>query len=418
MAATEGPIHVTSEIGNLKTVMLHRPGDELENIAPSNMRDLLFDDMPYLEVAQEEHDYFAEILRNRGAEVLYLDELVSRALSEPDVREQFTVDMVTGSVEEPRDHDLIKDYLDSMRTNEMVRTVMAGIRRDEVPNAVRSGNLADLAANGESLFHMPPLPNLYFTRDPAAAIGDGLTINHMHWPARKRESLFASYVLGHHPMFVGENVPVWYDRTQPHSMEGGDELVLSDRVAAIGISERTTAEAIEETARRLFAESTFEKIIGIEIPKTHAFMHLDTVFTMIDRDKFSIHPEILRGVHEMSIYTLDKPNNPDAPLHLARVEDTPLEAVLADALGLEKVTFIECGDGDPIAAEREQWNDGSNTLAVAPGVVVTYDRNYVTNSAMEKAGLEVITIPGAELGRGRGGPRCMSMPLKREDLAS
>ncbi len=417
MAATEGPIHVTSEIGNLKTVMLHRPGVELENITPDTMTDLLFDDIPYLEVAQQEHDLFAEVLRRQGAEVLYLDALVSETLeTNPALQQQFIQDMVTDSGVNPRSEEHVENYLEAMGTPEMVRKVMAGVRRDEVPGTNGHFRLADMSGTETSPFHMAPMPNLYFTRDPAAAIGNGITLNRMRYEARRRESLFMRYIHGYHPRFAGSDVPVWYDRENPYTIEGGDELVLSEKVAAIGISQRTSPEAVEMTAQRLFTDSTFERVIAIQIPDSHAFMHLDTVFTMIDYDKFSIHPEIQQGLHEMSIYTIDKPLNPERPLVLN--EATDLRAVLAESLGLEAVTFIQCGDGDPIAAAREQWNDGSNTLAVAPGVVVTYDRNYVTNGAMEKAGLEVITIPGAELGRGRGGPRCMSMPLKREDLAS
>mgnify|MGYP002361113877 CR=1 FL=1 len=260
------------------------------------------------------------------------------------------------------------------------------------------------------------MPNLYFTRDPAAAIGDGVTVNRMRYEARRRESLFAKYILEFHPDLRDNNVPTWYDRNNNYSMEGGDELVLSERVAAIGVSQRTSAEAIELTARALFDGSTFERVIAVQIPDSHAFMHLDTVFTMIDHDKFSIHPEILRGKHEMSVYVLDKPEDVEAPIFIQHASD--LRSVLMDSLGLEDAKFIECGNGDPIAAAREQWNDGSNTLAIAPGTVVTYDRNYVTNRAMEDAGIEVITVPGAELGRGRGGPRCMSMPIKRDDIVA
>ncbi len=413
MPTFERPINVTSEIGPLKSVILHRPGHELENITPSTMTDLLFDDIPYLEKAQEEHDIFAEVLRQRGAEVLYLDALASEALEDAGIREQFIAEIVRGSQVNPRSFNAVTEHLDSMQTPDMVRAVMAGVRRSEIAGSSNGFALAALSGTESSPFHMAPMPNLYFTRDPAAAVGDGVTLNRMRYQARQRESLFMKYVLGSHPRFAYKDVPVWYDRESPYSMEGGDELVLSERVAAIGISQRTSPEAVELTAKRLFDDSTFDTVIAISIPDSHAFMHLDTVFTMIDRDKFSIHPEIQQGIHEMSIYVLQKDEAAEDGISITEKYD--LKAVLADALGLEKVIFIECGNGDPVAAAREQWNDGSNTLAVAPGVVVTYDRNYVTNRAMEEAGIEVITVPGAELGRGRGGPRCMSMPIIRDD---
>ncbi len=418
------PIHITSEIGKLKTVILHRPGAELENLTPEYLTDLLFDDIPYLAEAQAEHDAFANVLRERGIEVLYLDELVAEALSTQELREKFVDHILASSKQgDRRITNTLRHYLLGMSTKDMVRKIMAGVRKDEVtlPPEHHRQQLHELVEQSTDAFHLKsaypfyldPMPNLYFTRDPAAAIGNGLTINKMHWPARRRESLFMRYIIDHHPRFSNADVPVWYNRNERFSIEGGDELVLSSEVMAIGVSERTTAEAIEMMAVKLFAGSNFKKVIAMEIPKSHAFMHLDTVFTMIDYDKFTIHPEIRDRGGKMNCYVLEKVEGQKYP---KITHETDLEHVLRVALSLPKVTLIECGAGDPIAAAREQWNDGSNTLAIAPGVVVTYDRNYVTNEKLRQAGIEVIEVKGSELGRGRGGPRCMSMPIVREDI--
>jgi len=409
------PLHITSEIGRLKAVLLHRPGEELENLTPDYLTDLLFDDIPYLQVAQKEHDAFAQVLRDHGVEVLYLDQLVTEALHTDQLREQFVDEMLANSKQGSRRVTrVLRQFLLDLPTNAMVRKIMAGVRKDEItlpPD--QHQQLHNMIEKNHYPFYLDPMPNLYFTRDPAATIGHGLTINKMHWPARRRESLFMRYIIDHHPRFAGKNVPVWYDRHEKFSIEGGDELVLSSEVMAIGVSERTTAEAIEKMATKLFAGSGFKKVVAMEIPKSHAFMHLDTVFTMIDRDKFTIHPEIRDRGGKMNCFVLEKVEGQPFP---RITHETDLEHVLRVALGLPSVTLIECGGGDPIAAAREQWNDGSNTLAIAPGVGGTDDRNYVTNQKLREHGVEVIEVSGAELGRGRGGPRCMSMPLVREDV--
>ena len=409
------PMHITSEIGTLKTVLLHRPGEELENLTPDHLADLLFDDIPYLKRAQEEHDQFAEALRRRGVEVLYLDQLATEALSTEELREQFVDEMITASKQGSRRvTDTLKTFLLDLPTHAMVRKIMAGVRKNEITlPSEHHQQLHDMVEKDYYPFYLDPMPNLYFTRDPGAAIGNGLTINKMRYPARRRESLFLQYIIEHHPQFANKDVPVWYNRDQKFSMEGGDELVLSKDTVAIGISQRTTAEAIEATAVELFKQSGFKRVIAMEIPKIRAFMHLDTVFTMIDRDKFSIHPAIRERDGKINTYILEKVEGQAYP---RITHETDLEHVLRVALGLPEVTLIECGGGDAIASAREQWNDGSNTLAIAPGVVVTYERNYVTNQKLREAGIEVIEVPGAELVRGRGGPRCMSMPLVREDI--
>ena len=409
------PLHITSEIGKLKIVLLHRPGEELENLIPDYLTDLLFDDIPYLELAQREHDAFADALRLRGVEVLYLDQLATEAINTEALREQFVDEMLAASKQGSRRvTQTLRSFLLDLPTHAMIRKIMAGVRKDEITlPPEHHQQLHDMVEKDHYPFYLDPMPNLYFTRDPAATIGNGLTINKMKYSARRRESLFMRYIIDHHPRFAEATVPVWYNRDEKFSMEGGDELVLSKDTLAIGISQRTTAEAIETMAMELFAGSDFKRVIAMEIPKSHAFMHLDTVFTMIDHDKFTIHPEIRDNGGKINTFILEKVEGQRFP---RITHDTDLEHVLRTALSLPAVTLIECGGGDRIAAAREQWNDGSNTLAIAPGVVVTYDRNYLTNQKLRDHGIEVIEVSGSELGRGRGGPRCMSMPLVREDI--
>ena len=302
------PIHITSEIGVLKTVLLHRPGEELENLTPEYLGDLLFDDIPYLKCAQEEHDQFADALRGRGIEVLYLDQLMTEALSNEELREQFVDEMIFLSKQGSRRvTDTLKTFLLDLPTHAMVRKVMAGVRKDEItlpPEHYQQ--LHAMIENNLHPFYLDPMPSLYFTRDPAAVIGDGLTINKMRFPARRRESLFMKYIMQYHSQFADAHIPVWYDRDEKFSMEGGDELVLSRDTVVMGISQRTTAEAIESTVVELFKNSDFTRIVALEIPKSRAFMHLDTVFTMVDHDAFTIHPAIREHDGKMNIYILEK----------------------------------------------------------------------------------------------------------------
>lgn len=400
-------VNVTSEIGKLKKVMLHRPGQEVENLVPEYLEKLLFDDIPYLKVAQEEHDKFAEVLRENGAEVYYLEELVSEVLEDNNIKLEFLGEFLTESgITSPSLKETLMEYLLEMPTKQMVDKIIAGIRKDEV-KIKEPTSLVELI--DDYPFYIDPMPNLYFTRDPGAVIGNGITLNKMRREARRRETLFLKYIIKYHKLFQG--IPLWYDRSMPYAIEGGDELVLSDKVVAIGCSERTSAEAIEIVARNLFNSNTsFEKVLVFEIPKRRAFMHLDTVFTMVDYDKFTIHAGI-QG--PLSVYEITRGANNTLKF---KHHTSPLDKILAEALNLSSVELIPCGGGDFIIGGREQWNDGSNTLAIAPGVVVTYERNYVTNEILVKRGIKVITIPSSELSRGRGGPRCMSMPLERENL--
>ncbi|MFK9090092.1 arginine deiminase [Bacillus salipaludis] len=407
------PIHVTSEIGTLRTVLLKRPGKEVENLTPEYLQRLLFDDIPYLPIIQREHDYFAETLKNRGIEVLYLEKLVVETLSNPEIKKQFVDDILRESKANVNGAaSVLKEYLLSFSTADMVDKVMSGILKKEIEPEKKS-HLYEFMEDHYP-FYLDPMPNLYFTRDPAASIGNGLSINRMREPARRRESLFMQYIMKHHPRFAGHDVPVWLDRDFGFSIEGGDELILSEEVVAIGVSARTSARAIEKLALNLFKrQDSIKKVVAVEIPKCRAFMHLDTVFTMVDYDKFTIHPEIQGPQGNMNVYILEKGVDDE---HVNITHRTNLQEALKEVLGLNELVLIPCGGGDEIAASREQWNDGSNTLAIAPGVVVTYDRNYISNGLLRQHGIEVIEILSSELSRGRGGPRCMSMPIVRENL--
>ena len=404
----ETAIHNTSEIGRLKRVLLHRPGGELENLMPEYLERLLFDDIPYLKEAQREHDAFADCLRAQGVEVVYLADLVAESLTGPEVRQDFLRQFLEESgVTDARTRDMLEEYLGAMSDREMVSAMMAGVRKSALRAA--GGRLGDYlsAVEDDYPFAVDPLPNLYFTRDPFATIGTGVSLHKMHTATRNRETLFGKFIFEYHPKY--KNVPRWYDRGETSSLEGGDILVLSPKVLAVGISQRTTPEAIEILARNIFRDETAEirTILALDIPNLRAFMHLDTVLTQVDRDTFTVHPEILGSLRVYRMTSGERDS-----LQVTERTGT-LEEILAGEMGLPRVKLIRCGGGDRVASEREQWNDGSNTLCIAPGKVVVYDRNYVTNAILRDNGIQVLEMPSSELSRGRGGPRCMSMPLRR-----
>ena len=405
----ETGIHNTSEIGRLKKVMLHRPGMELENMMPEYLEQLLFDDIPYLREAQREHDAFADCLRSQGVEVVYLLDLVTESITDHEVRQDFIHQFLNESgVRDDRMRGVLTDYLGGMSDREMVASMMAGIRKGQL--RTQSGKLGDYlsAMENEYPFAVDPMPNLYFTRDPFATIGTGVSIHKMHTATRNRETLFGKMIFEHHPAY--RNAPRWYDRGQVSSLEGGDILVLSPEVLAVGISQRTREDSIDTLAETVLSQSkTFKKVLAFNIPKTRSFMHLDTVFTMVDRNKFTVHPNILSS---MTVFVMELDENRKMKI---RQEDGRLEDILKEHLHLDSVKLIPCGRGSEIDAAREQWSDGSNTLAIGPGEVVVYSRNHVTNRSLEEEGIRIHTIPCAELSRGRGGPRCMSMPLWREN---
>lgn len=405
-------LNVTSEIGRLKTVLLHRPGEEIENLTPDLLNRLLFDDIPYLNVAQKEHDIFAEVLRNSGVEVLYLEELAAEAVKENHIKLQFVDQFIDeAGVQGKGLKNTLIEYFLNFGEKEMIDKMMAGVRHEDIGNYKRI-SLNEMV--GENYpFVCDPMPNLYFTRDPFATIGHGITLNHMRTETRNRETIFAQYIFKNHPRFKDKDIPLWFNRDESSSLEGGDELVLTDKLLAIGISERSQSTSVEKVCRRILQDESnnFETVLCFEIPKTRAFMHLDTVFTQVDYDKFTIHSAI-EGPLNVYAVTLDEGKKSE--LKVEKETDT-IGHILSKYLERD-IKLIKCGGGDPVISAREQWNDGSNTLAIAPGEVVVYERNYVTNRILENNGVKLHTIPSSELSRGRGGPRCMSMPLIREDL--
>ncbi len=400
-------INVYSEIGKLKKVLLHRPGKELENLMPEYLDRLLFDDIPYLKIAQQEHDAFANIFRENGAEVIYLEDLVVESLINDEVKLKFIDEYIEeAGIKEDRETGILKEYFLSFSDEkDMVLKMMEGIRKSEIKD-YRGPGLADLLSN-QYPFIIDPMPNLYFTRDPFAAMGSGVSIHKMLTATRNRETLFGKYIFNYHPAY--KDTKLFYDRTEDYSLEGGDILVLNKETIAVGISQRTNPNAIEKFANIILTEeSSFKKVLAIDIPKTRAFMHLDTVFTMVDYDKFTIHPNIKSDI---VVYVLKKI---DGKMDINEERGT-LEQVLEKELNIDKIKLIKCGGDSVIDASREQWNDGSNTLCISPGEVIVYSRNYVTNKILQEEGIKIHIMPSSELSRGRGGPRCMSMPLIREN---
>jgi len=403
-------INVYSEIGKLNTVLLHRPGKELENLTPDILERLLFDDIPYLKVAQEEHDAFAKTLRDNGVEVLYIENMVVEALNNhPDVRTHFINQFIEESnILSSSVKNTIYKYLCTLENDLLVKKMIEGIRTNEVEIEHRV-SIMDMLED-EYPFYTDPMPNILFQRDPFASIGDGLAINNMMTDARQRETLLSEYMFKYHPRFENEKIPKYKNRDSRYKSEGGDMLVLNKETLAIGISKRTDPRAIEALARKLFdANTSFKTILAFNIPKTRAFMHLDTVFTQVDYGVFTIHPGIMK---ELTIFEVTK-NGSDL-IKVSKVVTT-LEDILEKHLK-RPIKLINCGGNDLITSGREQWNDGANTLAIAPGVVVVYSRNHVTNDILRKEGIKVLEIPSSELSRGRGGPRCMSMPLDRDEI--
>jgi len=404
-------LNVTSEIGALKAVLLHKPGRELEKLTPDLLKELLFDDIPWIKKMQVEHDEFSDLLRDRGTKVFYVEELLAEVLEEKIVRDIFIHELLNDSlIFNTKLREKLFHYISEKTAKEIAEIAVAGIDKNEIQEDPGMNSLWNYV-NKDYPLYLNPVPNLYFMRDPAAVIGNGISINSMQTETRRREPKLVKYIYEYHPLFKKAYSPLWFDYSIPYNIEGGDILVLSKEAIAIGCSERTSANAIETITKRLFNENeSLREVLAIQIPQLRAFMHLDTVFTMIDYDKFIIYPGIMEKV---KVYRLTRNFGTDFKV----TQEKDLLTALKKCLNIPAIQLIQSGGGNAITAAREQWNDSTNTLAVAPGVVVTYSRNEISNETLRKNGIEVLEINGAELVRGRGGPRCMSCPLAREEIS-
>jgi arginine deiminase len=397
-----------SEVGRLRTVMLHRPGPELKRLTPRNNDKLLFDGIPWVSRAQEEHDAFAQALRDRDVEVLYLTDLLVETLQDAQAREH----AIAGAMSSLHLGDTLRGYLTAalhdQTPEELAAFLTAGVRNDEVRGGF--GLVTGLLAHDD--FLIDPLPNLLFTRDSSVWVRDRVAITSLAMPARERETQLTELIYREHPRFRGtRKIHGW----QHEHVEGGDVLLLAPGVVAVGVGERTTPAGAERLARQVLRGDLAHTVLAVPIAQQRATMHLDTVCTMVDVDKIVMYPNVADRLEAYTVTVHDRTGDSDRELVLDVSGPEPFLAAAAQAMRIETLHQIDTGL-DPVTAEREQWDDGNNTLAVAPRVAVAYERNVETNSRLEEAGIEVVAVAGSELGSGRGGPRCMSCPISRDPL--
>ena len=415
---------VHSEVGRLRKVMVHRPDLSLQRLTPSNHDDLLFDDVLWVERAQYEHDQFVARMRERDVEVHLLSDLLAETLAASEPARHRLIELVASEYTVGWSLvDEIRALLAELTPVDLATHLIGGLTVAESgldPAVVSKVSLIGAALDDPSTFVLPPLPNTLFTRDSSCWIYGGVSINPMYWPARRREAYNVAAIYRAHPMFAGADFDFWYPLEGPDgrlettdfglaSLEGGDVMPIGNGVVLIGMSERSQGRMIEQIAKELFAKGAAERVIACVMSKDRAHMHLDTVFTLLDRDKATGYPQVIANIRAVSL----RPGAKEGDFHVT-VEDSFLGAV-ADALGIDRLHVVETG-GDEYQQEREQWDDGNNVVALEPGVVVAYERNTYTIAKMRAAGVEVIEIAGFELGKGRGGGHCMTCPLQRDPL--